>query len=391
MSASTYSLDGLKERLLEHQSAFDALVELIPPKHYFVKDNDNEDYQGGRFGHNKKNKAPKQVIKEATKKAKKLKLDPDAPKSVTDIQAAMAKASRDEDDEEGEGDGMEEEEEKEAKPVSTVSGEELQSRLKRRIAELRARRSGGAGTSSNNTVIGSGLGQGANGAAGSSGASADGAAAVPASPAVPQSRQEIIEKRKQRKEARKEALRKKKENRKKSDDTLGMGVAGKPAPHAGKDKSLEANVTFGKLDFGEDPNKKKKKGPTDALGLLKKVCSAPLAVHRLLEEAWNALIKRAEGTKVKDDIGMLKKTVKRNLKVKSKSSMEWKDRKDNETRLTEARQNRREENIKARIDAKKNKKLGKRSAGGKVGKKTKPSGGSGKRPGFEGGMRKSKK
>ncbi|KAH6560244.1 hypothetical protein BASA62_000213 [Batrachochytrium salamandrivorans] len=350
LGEAAYSVDGLKDRLLDHHRCFETLVGLIAPVHYFPsKELDEDTYQGGRYGHNKKNKAPKQTIKEATKKAKRAKLDPNAPKTVSEIQHEMTLHTQ---------------------PMAAATAIELKDRLQKRIEELRAKR--------NIFQVNDDS----------------------ASPSAPKTRQDIIEKRKQKKQQRKEAMLKKRDSRKKMDDTLGMDVQKTAIATNTGTGGLKMDVSFGKIDFGLE---EKKKGPTDAVALLQKAEIKKAKMDKLKEtneekaqaveesESWNKLIKMAEGTKVKDDVQLLKKTVKRQTQEKKKSSEEWSGRQEQLTKDQKVRQDKRQENIQSRIDAKRDRKFGgKNGSAGKVGKKVAPGKG-GKRPGFEGGVRKSKK
>jgi hypothetical protein len=82
------------------------------------------------------------------------------------------------------------------------------------------------------------------------------------------------------------------------------------------------------------------------------------------------LITQAQGGQVKDNIKLLKKTVKRQQVEKKKSSQEWKDRKDHLSKEQDVKAKKRQENIQSRIDLKKQKKFGGVSKkGGKTGKK----------------------
>lgn len=76
---------------------------------------------------------------------------------------------------------------------------------------------------------------------------------------------------------------------------------------------------------------------------------------------------------MKDNIKLLKKTVKRQLGEKKKAGAEWKERKDQVQKDQDIKYKKRSENIQSRIDLKKNKRTG-----GGVSKKK----GTGKKPGF---------
>lgn len=88
-------IDSLSERLAKDVHIFDNLLKLIPAKFYVMDKNDHID---SKFQHNKRKKAPKQAIKEATKKAKKAKLDPDNVKTVMDVQSEKAKQLKEEEE-----------------------------------------------------------------------------------------------------------------------------------------------------------------------------------------------------------------------------------------------------------------------------------------------------
>jgi hypothetical protein len=85
-----YSLEGLEARLAATSTYLNLRVSLIPAQHYFAKSAEEEVELAGRFAHNKAAKAPKQVIKEASRKAKRLRLDPDANPTVPQIQLELA-------------------------------------------------------------------------------------------------------------------------------------------------------------------------------------------------------------------------------------------------------------------------------------------------------------
>ncbi|KAJ3035409.1 surfeit locus protein [Rhizophlyctis rosea] len=369
------ALEGLTERLAHNKACFDSLVELIPPKYYLTQDNDQE--PTGKYAYNKKNKAPKQAIKEATKKAKKAKLDPENYKSVLDLQSEAAEAEKkkkesqneggDDEGDEDEGDDddvademeVDDEDEPSVQPMPTGSITELRAKIQNRLAELAAKR-GGAGKE------------------GKPGET------------TPRSRQEILDRRAKRKAEKKAAIAKKKDKKKKGDDTAGMSVPAKAKEGRNDGKPVADAVSFGKLDFGV-PESGSKKRKADLAGQLKQAeakkakletlsKTAPEKAAAIAEkQAWNKLEQLAEGEKVKDDVKLLKKTVKRKEQEKAKSAQTWNDRQAQVKKEQEQKQKKREENIKARLEAR-------NAPKGKKGKK--PAGGGKKRPGFEGSMGK---
>lgn len=81
-------IESLSERLMQDVQIFDDLLKLIPAKFYVM---DKSEEANGKFQHNKRKKAPKQAIKDATKKAKKAKLDPNNAKSIAEVQEEKSK------------------------------------------------------------------------------------------------------------------------------------------------------------------------------------------------------------------------------------------------------------------------------------------------------------
>jgi hypothetical protein len=111
-----HMIDALSDRLARDVQIFDSLLKLIPAKFYVMDKSD--DVNGSKFQHNKRKRAPKQAIKDATKKAKKAKLDPNNIKSIAELQEEKAKelaAAKDAEEEEV----SEEEEEQEESVVDS--------------------------------------------------------------------------------------------------------------------------------------------------------------------------------------------------------------------------------------------------------------------------------
>lgn len=223
---------------------------------------------------------------------------------------------------------------KDLKPMAKVSSiTELQERLKKSIDDLRAKRK----AQNNNSI---------------------------------HSRDELLRKRLKRKHDRKEQIQKKKEKRRKTNDMVGMDLPESQATEsakATKTKEVEENVSFGKIVFDEEVAQKKKKGPTDTLGRLKQAEAKKEKLEKLksvdkekaeaLEEKiqWSKAMKMVEGEKIKDDPKLLKKTLKREQKLKERSAKKWNDRQKTVARQMKEKQKKREENIKARMMNKKGK------------------------------------
>jgi phenylalanyl-tRNA synthetase alpha subunit len=148
---------------------------------------------------------------------------------------------------------------------------------------------------------------------------------------------------------------------------------------------MDGDIFFGKLAVGAD--QKKKKGPSDAKTQLKMLEAKQEKIEKLKDEnktkaeellekeEWKKVIALATGEKPKDDPKLLKKTIKRQEKLKNKSSQEWNKRIEKVKYDEKKHIKKREENIKAKIEEKKNKKRGIKVK--PVAKKA--------RPGFEGG------
>ncbi|KAF9873547.1 hypothetical protein CkaCkLH20_09006 [Colletotrichum karsti] len=171
-----------------------------------------------------------------------------------------------------------------------------------------------------------------------------------------------------------------------------------------------ANYAFGRVAF-EDGTKlshdlshalssHRKKGPSDPKTALAKLQNQKKRLAALdkekqadvaEKEQWLTARRRAEGERIRDDEGALKKAVKRKEHAKKKSEKAWKERSDGVAKAIWEKQKKRDENIQKRKDDKLAHKLGRKSGKKKVGgggggaKKTKA------RPGFEGSFGGGKK
>ncbi|KAG2028090.1 hypothetical protein GB937_000543 [Aspergillus fischeri] len=258
----------------------------------------------------------------------------------------------------------------EPKPLKPTP-EELKQRLQKRLDELRAARQ------------------------------ADGFNGKPA-----RNRQELIEARRQKAEQRKahkKLLRQKarEEEQRAKDEAMAKrfspGGSGSllASPRSPADSiGSNVNFSFGRVVFADgqlaDPSlmnvreQPKRHGPQDPATALK---AAEAKKARLAEmdeqkradieqkDMWLNAKKRAHGEKVRDDTSLLKKALKRKESAKKKSEREWKERLEAVKKGKDARQQKREENLRKRREEKGNK--GKIPAAGK--KKA--------RPGFEGSFK----
>eukprot|EP00127_Corallochytrium_limacisporum_P006664 Clim_evm43s232 gene=Clim_evmTU43s232 len=85
-------------------------------------------------------------------------------------------------------------------------------------------------------------------------------------------------------------------------------------------------------------------------------------VEKKQDAAWDRSLKHAEGEKVLDNPTLLKKTLKREEKLKQRSSKKWQERKDAQDKGVKFRQDKREANIQARVQARKDPKGAKKNA-----------------------------
>lgn len=208
-------------------------------------------------------------------------------------------------------------------------------------------------------------------------------------------RQELMEARRRKEEQRRAhkrelRLKAKEEERLTRERSMVSPIVRSPL-HASLTGS-ENNFSFGRIAFNDGQqvdaslstmlDARPRKGPQDPLGALKAAESKRARLNGLDEQKrknieekdlWLNARKRIHGEKVRDDMSLLKKTLKRQEKGKNKSEAEWKDRISGVEKSKEMRQKKREENLKKRKEEK----------GGKGKKKGKVQ----KRPGFEGTFR----
>merc|ERR1712025_318855 len=113
---------------------------------------------------------------------------------------------------------------------------------------------------------------------------------------------------------------------------------------------------MGTLHGGAQPSKKKDPKSTlqsiqkqkEKLKRLEEKGETEIAKNLEESSAWTKALDKTEGVKVKDDVGLLKKSIKKMEQKKKSSSKKWVERKDKEKKKMEARQQKRTENIKKR-------------------------------------------
>ncbi|KAG0127113.1 surfeit locus protein 6-domain-containing protein [Tuber indicum] len=223
-------------------------------------------------------------------------------------------------------------------------------------------------------------------------------------------RQELMEIRRKKEQARKE--RKKQQRleakaaeeakRKEAQAVIAGSANGKggtpPSRQEQLKKGLVNNFSFSAVTFDDGQEldaaltdfkkARKSKGPTDTLGQLKHIEAKKARIQTMApekqakveeKELWSKALKQASGEKVRNDEQLLKKSLKRQEQVKRKSEREWKERIENVAKSKATKQKRREDNLAARREQKKAGKPGKKM---QMKKKKK-----GARPGFEGSMK----
>ncbi|KAF2661715.1 SURF6-domain-containing protein [Lophiostoma macrostomum CBS 122681] len=215
-------------------------------------------------------------------------------------------------------------------------------------------------------------------------------------------RAELIEARRKKEAERKAArkaqwkLAKEDEERVKAEEQLARIRGGSGSPSVLGIRSSpenEQSFAFGRVAWKDGQqldrnasgllNSQKKKGRSDPRTALEAAEKKRARINALDEtkrkdiqekDLWLSANKRAQGEKVHDDAGLLKKSLKRQEKEKAKSKKEWKDRIFNVQKGKEVKQKKREQNLQKRKDDK----------GSKGKKKVKKPGKKVRRPGFEG-------
>lgn len=190
---------------------------------------------------------------------------------------------------------------------------------------------------------------------------------------APTSRDAILEARRKKEEARKEKKKLEKEARKdaaleiQSEDDEPSAQASEEDDESSEDEV--DGVSYGKVAFadGEQLNadgtvknarKRKQQDPQSALqaALNKKARLAALPSEKQAKiadsDVWHKALLQADGEKVKDDVALLKKAVKRQEGLKKKSTKEWKERLASIAKSKAFKQKNREQNLKDRRESK---------------------------------------
>ena len=146
--------------------------------------------------------------------------------------------------------------------------------------------------------------------------------------------------------------------------------------------NAEGKVVYSKFDLGTKSTinggsaattSNPKKDPKAALASIQKQKEklkkmedkgeTEIAKNMKESSAWTKALDKTEGVKVKDDVGLLKKSIKKQEQKKKSSAKKWTERRGDEKKKKDERQQKRTDNIKKRktdVKANKMKKLAKR-------------------------------
>ncbi|KAK9912449.1 hypothetical protein M0R45_036312 [Rubus argutus] len=321
----------LKSIINQHSQFIDKLVELIPARFYLPNDDEDKPWFQGLS--KSARASAKKETKKNIKKARRDRLDPEKSSSTT---LDLLKQSLDKEksnDDESDGDEME------TKPVvpvlegddRSVTYEELQQRLRHKIEQFQAGRNCGGS--------------------------------------------ERARKRSERKERYEKGTDEKKRKRE---------TVSNEEKHASKesvDKKVETDVaeaskglTFSRVKLGSDDEvgkKKRRLSKAKELERAKKLEEVKKDPTKGKTISWKTATSRAAGIKVHDNPKLLKQSIHKEKKKHQKNAEKWKERVETTHRMKADKQMKRSDNISAKINEKKKRKIAKRE------KKL-------MRPGFEG-------
>ena len=307
--------DDLEARLRSHSDFFTSMVKLIPERCYLVTEEDeDEDEQSSKFFRNKRNMVPKSVIKEASKRTKRLKFNPLEDKESEEKMVLSESVSED---------MKKDNPHFSVEHVQSSSLPELRERLRNRLTELRTKRNAQVETN------------------------------------------------------REKQLKKHKERKDKSLAAKGISASHATSKEPDR-PSIEDNgqLVFSKFDFSTPLAERKPTGKKkDYKKLLAKAEAKQKKIEEMTEQdlkkgrelqehlKWQQANSRAEGKKMKDDLSLLHKTLKQIDKRRTKSRKDWDQRLSIQEKAVAKRQEIRQQHIQERIDLKKAKSVGKRRGG----------------------------
>ncbi|XP_051159306.1 surfeit locus protein 6 homolog [Leptopilina boulardi] len=141
----------------------------------------------------------------------------------------------------------------------------------------------------------------------------------------------------------------------------------------------EGHMVFSKFDFSQVGTKRKLNNEKNSKKILQKIELKKQKVKELVEngevekadeikkkEAWNAVLAKAKGEKLRDDPELLKKSIKREEMKKKHSAKKWESRMDSVQKTIQEKQHKRQDNIMKRKKEKKMNKLKKAAKKGRL-------------------------
>eukprot|EP01130_Rhizamoeba_saxonica_P001972 TRINITY_DN11791_c0_g1_i1.p1 TRINITY_DN11791_c0_g1~~TRINITY_DN11791_c0_g1_i1.p1 ORF type:complete len:340 (-),score=103.90 TRINITY_DN11791_c0_g1_i1:104-1123(-) len=315
--------DTANNRLGEHYDFFNDMLSLIPTEHYFPVEAHEEDWNK-KFMRNKRRnqskEAKKQWNQEKTQNQKK-KLDPKNYKSVPEVLKDLSTKERRRKKQQQKANVSVNPDEVEVVQGFVSGGmserDEIRRRLLDKINTLRKKRN--------------------------------------ASEAGVTDRVAKRRKVKETKQGKSKPTNKPTKKRKRDDEADATPTTKKP-------RTEDENIEFGTFDYSSGKPvptylAQKKKQPNTKI-LLQRAEARQRKLQELegteegkkLEEnqAWDSMIKRARGEKVKDDVKKLKKTIKRKEQKKARSKKKWEERIATQKAAQKKKQVRRERNINMR-------------------------------------------
>eukprot|EP01147_Barroeca_monosierra_P010128 gene10128-2294_t len=317
--------DPVLKRLGDHNRFFSDMIALIPPQFYLPQaDEEHEARIASRYVKNKGNAAPKQGIKEQSRKAKRSQQHSttedgeDENENGDKQQAPQPKNNIPDDDRPSH-------QRKRAHLISNteaLSPHELRAKLAEKLREMRESRN---------------------------------------APTEPPQRE------KQKKHKKKKDTKQSKNLVRQSSTSQGLENKKDGALSDGSSANAKAApITFSKLEFATNDTKtKKKKARPNPKQLLEKVEREQQKLEQLRgvdtakaeeieqKQNWSKALKRAQGEKVFDNPKLVKKTIKTIERQKKRSKKKWEDRQATVEKDIRDRQEKRERNLKTRIEKRK--------------------------------------
>jgi Surfeit locus protein 6/60S ribosome biogenesis protein Rrp14 len=329
--------------LKSHVDFFDRLVELIPAKHYLADPDERVDL---RHMKKKDRQAAKEQFKKQHKETKKASLDPSTAKGTLELLKLKSEAeeqARSAGGASGEGPSS---------AKGPIDREALRAKLQARLEDLRKQRK----ADEQEKKVDS--------------------AKQWRDTALEQGRKKAVEKRKQEalkpsSAGGKQQGQQEKQDRRPAKQQRTDRGAGAPATAGGNSAAAGAGLTFSKVDFGNgahSSDRRKGKHKMSKAELLQEAekrqaggaGAGASGGDGEEQEAWGAALKRAQGEKVFDDPKLLRKSMKKDAKMKQKKSKVWNERLEKQKEGQEAKQAKRRTNLQRRVDAKKEAKKAKR-------------------------------